>query len=67
MMGVPSVPMFASVISRESVQIALIIAALNDLDILSSNVQNAYITAPNSEQIWMQCGIEFGTHMVKKP
>jgi hypothetical protein len=52
MTGVPSVPMYASAVLLESLHIALTIAALNDLDILASDVQNAYITAPNSEQIW---------------
>jgi hypothetical protein len=52
MTGVPSLPTYVSVVLRESVHIALIIAALNDLDILANDVQNAYITAPNSERIW---------------
>jgi hypothetical protein len=47
MTGVPLVPTYASAVLRESVRIALTIAALNDLDILASNVQNAYITTPN--------------------
>jgi hypothetical protein len=66
MTGVPSVPTYASVVSRESVRIALTIAALNDLDILASDVQNAYITAPNSERIWTRCGIESGSHHGRK-
>jgi hypothetical protein len=66
MMGVPEVPTYASVVSRESVRITLTVAALNDLDILASNVQNAYITALNSERIWTRCGAEFGTHKGQK-
>jgi hypothetical protein len=36
------------------------------MDILASDVQNAYITAPNSERIWTRCGIKFGTHHGRK-
>jgi hypothetical protein len=62
----PSVPTYASIVSCESIRITLTISTLNDLDILASNVQNAYITAPNSEQIWTICGIEFGIHKGRK-
>jgi hypothetical protein len=36
-------------VSQDSVCIALTIAALNNIEVLASNVQNAYITAPNSK------------------
>jgi hypothetical protein len=38
----------------------LTIAALNDLDILGADVQNAFLTAPNKEKCWMTAGPEFG-------
>ena len=41
----PSSITFSSVVSRDSVRIALTIAALNELDILACDIQNAYITA----------------------
>ena len=34
----------ASVVSRESVRIALTLAALNDLEVKTSDIQNAYLT-----------------------
>lgn len=57
--GDPS-PSYASVVSRETVRIALPIAALNDLEVKSSDIQNAYLTAPCAEKIWTKLGPEFG-------
>ena len=37
---------YSSVPSRDSVRLFFLIAALNDLDILSADIQNAYLTAP---------------------
>ena len=51
---------YASVVSRESVRIILTFAALNGLDVLSSDIQNAYLTAPAKEKIWTTRGAEFG-------
>ena len=56
---------YSSVVSRESVRIALITAAFNDLDILSSNIQNAYLTADCREQVWVAAGPKFGSESVK--
>ena len=42
---------YSSVVSHESVRICLLIAALNDLDVLSADIQNAYLTAPNKEKV----------------
>ena len=36
---------YSSVVSRDSVRIALTIAALNGLDIFAYDIQNAYLTA----------------------
>jgi predicted amino acid racemase len=43
---------YSSVVSRDSVRIARTIAALNDLDILVCDIQNAYLTAKCRELIW---------------
>jgi hypothetical protein len=50
----------ASVVSGNSVQIALIIAALNDLQVKTADIENAYLTAPVSEKLWTTLGPEFG-------
>jgi hypothetical protein len=42
----PSTVTYASVVSRESVRIAFLIAALNDLDIMAADIQGAYLNAP---------------------
>jgi hypothetical protein len=51
---------FASVVSRDSVRIAFLSAALNDLDILAADVQNAYLNAPTTEKVYTTAGKEFG-------
>src|SRR4029079_6717373 len=56
----PAVLTYSSVVSRESVRIALMLAALNDLEVKGSDVQNAYLTAPCDEKIWTTLGPEFG-------
>jgi hypothetical protein len=57
----PSSITYSSVVSRESVCIALLIAALNDLEILSADIQNAYLHAKCREKIWTRAGPEFGS------
>ena len=56
----PAVMTYASIISRETVHIALTITALNDLEVKGSDVQNAYLTAPCAEKIYTRLGPEFG-------
>jgi hypothetical protein len=42
----PATLTYASVVSRESVRIALTLAALNDLEVKTADIENAYLTAP---------------------
>ena len=56
----PASQTFASVVSRESVRIGLLLAALNDLNVLTGDLQNAYLNAPCEEKVWTTCGPEFG-------
>ena len=51
---------YTSVISCETVHLALTIAALNDLKVKVSNVLNAYITALIAEKLWTTMGPEIG-------
>ena len=51
---------YSSVVSRDSVRIALTLAALNGLKVLSDDIQNAYLTAKCREKIWIVAGPEFG-------
>ena len=55
----PSSITYLSVVARDSVRIALTIAALNGLDILSCDIQNAYLTAECREKIYTIAGPEF--------
>jgi hypothetical protein len=52
---------YSSVVSRDSVRIALVAAALNDLDILVCDIEGAYLTAKCREKIWITAGVEFGS------
>eukprot|EP00980_Cylindrotheca_fusiformis_P019487 scaffold6736_cov93-Cylindrotheca_fusiformis.AAC.1 len=56
---------YSSVVSRDSVRIALTIAALNGLDILACDIQNAYLSAPCREKIYCVAGPEFGSDVGK--
>ena len=58
--GAPASVTYSTVVSRDSVRILLTLAALNDLDVLGADVQNAFLTAPNKEKCWMIAGPEFG-------
>lgn len=57
----PSSITYSSVVSRDSVRIALTIAALNGLDILACDIQNAYLNADCREKVACIAGPEFGT------
>ena len=46
--------------SRESVRLAFMVAALNDLEVLSADIGNAYLNAPCQEHIHTIAGLEFG-------
>ena len=55
----PSAVTYSTVVSRDSVRIILLIAALNDLDVQGADIQNAYLIAPNKEKLWMKAGPDF--------
>lgn len=56
---------YLSVVARDSVRLAFLIAALNDLDINSCDIGNAYLNAPCREKIWFVAGLECGEHRGK--
>ena len=63
----PKESVYSSVVSKDSVRIAFTLAALNDLDILSADVQNAYLNAPTKEKVYTTAGLEFGASKVGQP
>jgi hypothetical protein len=58
---------YSSVVSHDSVPLTFLIAALNDLEILSADVQNAYLNAPTKERIYTTAGPEFGQGKEGRP
>ena len=56
----PSSITYSIVVSRDSVRLAFLIAGLNDLDVLTGDVTNAYLNAKFREKIWFEGGIETG-------
>ena len=48
----------SSVVSRESICLGFLIAALNGVDILAADLQNACLNAPCREKIWFEGGKE---------
>ena len=56
----PKAMVYSSVVSHNSVRLLLLIAALNNLEVLSADVQNAFLTAPNKEKVYLRAGPEFG-------
>ena len=66
MTDVPPAFTYASVVSRETIRIALTIAALNDLEVMAVDVMNAFVAAPVQEKIWTVLGPEFGEDQGKK-
>jgi hypothetical protein len=57
---------YASVVSRESVRIALTLAALNDVDVKMADIENAYLTAPLTEKVCTVLGPELGDDAGKR-
>ena len=55
----PATITYASVVSRETVRIALMIATLNDLEVKLENILNAYVQAPVTDKLWTTLGLEF--------
>jgi hypothetical protein len=49
---------------HDSVSIAFLLAALNDLEVLSADIQNAYLNAPTTEKVYTTTGEEFGKDKV---
>jgi hypothetical protein len=64
---VPKESVFSSVVSRDSIQIVLTIASLNNLEVLAADVQNAYLNAPTKENCYTIAGIDFGPDNEGRP
>ena len=56
----PPLMSHSTVVSRDSARTLLLVAALNDLDILGCNVQNAFLSADDLEKHHLVARDEFG-------
>ena len=56
----------ASVVSCQTFRLALVIAALNDLEVKCEDVMNVYTTDPIEEKIWTTLGPKFGPDTGKR-
>ena len=55
---------YAGVVSRETVRIGFLYAALSGVNVIAADIQNAYLTAPASEGFFIVCGPEFGIEFI---
>ena len=62
----PATITYASIVSRETVMISLILAALNNLPVKVADIPNAHIIVPVTEKIWIFLGQEFGEDFGRK-
>ena len=58
---------FSTVVSRDTVRLFFLLAALNNLEILSADIQNAYLNAPVREKLYTIAGKEFGPKFEVRP
>ena len=52
----PKYMTYFSVVSHDTVRIGFLVADLNNLDVLASDIHNAFLEAPNKEKIFFCAG-----------
>ena len=62
----PSSVTYVSVVLHKSVHIALVLVALNYLEVKCGDVSNVYITIPAKEKVWAFLGPEHGEDAGKR-
>ena len=60
LLDAPKSDTFASVVSRDSVRLFFLLAALNDMDVLSCDIQNAFTSAPAKDKNYTVLEDELG-------
>jgi ribosomal protein L31E len=63
--GLPKDSMYSSVVLRDMVRLFFLIVALNDVNILTCNVQDVYVNAKTKEKVWFKGRDEMGQHKDK--
>ncbi len=62
----PSSINYSSVVSRDSVWIAFMLASLNGLSLSATDIGNAYLNAEAREKVYTTAGPEFGAELEGK-
>ena len=65
MTHVPNAITHSSLVNRETVYITLTMTVLHNLETGGTAILNAYVMAPNREQIWTVLGLEFWYNALK--
>jgi hypothetical protein len=60
----PDTITYSSVASQDSIKIAFLIAALNDISIQMCDIGNAYLNALPREKVYTMAGAEFGNELL---
>ena len=63
---VPASMTYANVVSRDSVPIMFLIAALNELDVKMHDIGNAYLNTETRERVWFIADMEWGSRKGSK-
>ena len=50
----PDTVTYSSMVSRDSLRIAFLLAELNGLDVMACDIGNVYLIAPCQERVWFQ-------------
>ena len=56
---------YSIVVSRDSVQIEILISELNELGVMAHEIGNSYLNEPCKEKIWFKAGSECTEHQGK--
>ncbi len=59
MTNIPTTFTYASAVMYKTIHIALMLATLNSLEMMTADIMNAYIIAPCKEKIWTMLDSEF--------
>jgi hypothetical protein len=63
----PTESVYSSVVWQDSVCLFFLLAALNNLNVLSADIQNAYLSAPTKETLWTHAEPKFGPDYEGQP
>jgi len=55
---------YSSMVARDSIQLAFLIEAVNDLQIVTTGIGNAYLNATTKENVHTIFGAEFGKRVI---